>query len=293
MPDGTVRLGLMGDKDVSLREQEHRISWKRFKDYGILEHKLTRVLWPEDLCQHVVSTLKHIGLAFSLSDDEEADLVVLMRLPENRPVSVAEDLGRLQGAYREPLRASWRMLAGTPPGAIEKVLVRCCSLGATSTYWRFGVLVTGRGPANDVGGSFVLLVEYSQEREELTMEAYGDKKSLSLWTALSYAMSAMLSVGGDFPGLVWEACFWCPSHRENTMLVSQEVRVKLGGRTNRVGGKRRRAFPRGVCVGGLPTMLGDVVRIPLFFLAASASPCIRKVFRAFLPVVSLILRDEG
>ncbi|CAN0252568.1 unnamed protein product, partial [Scytosiphon promiscuus] len=91
---------------------------------------------------------------------------------------------------------------GVPPGAIEKVLTRCCSIGGVRVFWRFGVLV--HGSFGDEGGSsgiFAVVLEYSPSGNELTAQFYGDMSNPAPWVALSYVISAVRSILSEFPGL--------------------------------------------------------------------------------------------
>lgn len=218
--DGTISLDIAQGRSILLSTREHKRLWRRLESEGILHPELARLLWPHDLSEYVLPTLRSIGLAFSLSDDEHDELVVMLRLPEERPSTIEEDLQNFRDGNYPAIRCLWKVFMGAPPGAIERVLTRCCSLGATKTFWRYGVLVKGDF-GGKIGGRFALLMEYVDE--ELHMEVHGNLASIGPWVALSYAMSAMLSITWEFPGLGWEASVKCPTHSTGELEVSREV----------------------------------------------------------------------
>ena len=99
---------------------------------------------------------------------------------------------------------------GVPPGATEKVLTRCCSIGTVQTFWRFGVLVQGASRGNEGSGSFTLVLEYSSDRNLLDLKVYGDICTVAPWAALSYAISAVRTIAVAFPGLRSRSSIECP-----------------------------------------------------------------------------------
>ncbi|CAN0501708.1 unnamed protein product, partial [Discosporangium mesarthrocarpum] len=44
------------------------------------------------------------------------------------------------------------------------------------------------------------------------------------WAVLSYAVSSVLSMTIQYPGLQWEAHLECPDHPEERMKISSEAR---------------------------------------------------------------------
>lgn len=222
--DGAISLGEIGNRLIVLVEENEKASWRRLEQDGILERQLAQILWPGDLWEHVLQTLKSIDLAFPHSGrDNDEELVVLMRLEENRPEMVGRDLDKHRGQRAATLKVVWDLPRGFPPGAIEKVLTKCCTLSPPTRFWRFGVLLRGSLAVGGMDGRFYLLIEYSEGQKELTMEAYGDETSVAPWAVLSYAMSVMLRMTAQFPGLPYEGALRCPEHPERMLMVTSKV----------------------------------------------------------------------
>lgn len=211
----------IGNCPIVLSKRREKQAWKRLEKEGVLEHELSEVLWPEGLSRHVVRALESFGLAFSLPNDDTGSLVLLLRLKKEPPTSVAEDLKRFRSDHCSVLKSVWDMFQGIPPGAIEEVLTRCCSIGPALTFWRFGVLV--KGASSEANDTFALLVEYSEDEQKLEMRVYGDLQTVIPWAAASYAMSVMRRMTSEFPGLPWEAFLSCPEHGEGELEVLEEV----------------------------------------------------------------------
>ncbi|CAN0508044.1 unnamed protein product, partial [Laminaria digitata] len=164
--DGSVFLGNTGDTGISLTEERHIDSWKRLKEEGVLEPALARVMWP-DLFEYVMPTLASLGLTFPLELDPAEGLVVLLRLGTDRPESVGEDIDEFRSRHSAVLDVRWTFFCGVPPGVMEKILTRCCSIGTVQTFWRFGVLVKGTLNGSEGSGSFALVLEYSCDNTQL------------------------------------------------------------------------------------------------------------------------------
>lgn len=271
--DGSISLQVDDNQSTVLSEQAHKESWENLKTQGILEIELAHVLWPDGLWNYVLGTLESIDLAFplprgrkklargneklarnhgKLARDYE-DLVVMLRLPVERPQSVAEDLKDFRNGSYKAIGGTWKMFLGAPPGAIEKVLVRCCRLGATQIFWRFGVLIKGSF-GGVVGGRFALLLEYVDN--QLLIEIHGNLRSVGPWMALSYAMSAMLSMVQNSPGLPWEASIGCPEHKKMLLKISEKVSISWRTSVNDISS-----------CGGLPSAVlrGLKFVLPLLF----------------------------
>ncbi|CAN0490599.1 unnamed protein product, partial [Laminaria digitata] len=198
--DGTISLGDTGDTPIILEESRHIASWNKLKKDGILEPELARVMWP-DLCDYVVPTLASLGLTFPLEYDPAEGLVVLLRLGTERPERVGKCIDTFRSEHCAVLNARWKCFHGFPPGVIEKVLARCCRIGAVQTFWRFGVLVQGALSGGEGTGSFALMLEYSSQSNQLDMEVYGDTCTVAPWAALAYAISTVKTMAMEFPGL--------------------------------------------------------------------------------------------
>ncbi|CAN0527039.1 unnamed protein product, partial [Ectocarpus sp. 8 AP-2014] len=133
--DGRVNLGDTGDTRITLHDQSDIDSWDRLKNEGVLEPRLANAMWPDGLSKYVLPTLVSLGLTFPLEGDPDAGLVVLLRLEPYRPESVGEVIDTFCSGLTPAFSASWEIFLGVPPGAIEKVLTRCCGLGGVRTFW--------------------------------------------------------------------------------------------------------------------------------------------------------------
>ncbi len=219
-PRGSLSLG---DTGITLDDYEHIAFWNRFKETGVLKPALAQVLWPDGLSDYVLPTLESLGLAHPLDGDAADGFVVLLRLDEKRPSGVGKEIDDFQDKHTPALSVTWKMFMGVPPGAIEKILMRCCGMGEVRTFWRFGVLVQGCLGGGVAGKTFALLVEYSHEKNEIDMEVYGNIGNAAPWAALSLGISAVRTMCLEFPGLPWRASLKCPQHRLQDMPISKAV----------------------------------------------------------------------
>lgn len=151
-------------------------------------------------------------------------LVVLLRLGEEHPNDVGKELDDFRRDHTAVLSVTWKVFMGVPPGAIEKVLTRCCSIGAPRTFWRFDVLVQCGFGAVGAGKTFALQVEYSHEKTEIDMKVYGNIGTAVPRAALSVGVSAVRTMCLEFPGLRWRASLRCPQHGQD-MGISNTVRI--------------------------------------------------------------------
>ena len=226
--DGLVKLGDIGEERVILRDPLEIASWRRLEREGILEPKLARAMWPTGLSGYVLPTLVSLDLTFPLGDDPAGGLVVLLRLPPDRPARVGEAMDAFCARTTPVFSAGWKIFLGVPPGAIEKVLTRCCRIGAVQMFWRFGVFVHGRfsdGGERDRGGFFVAVLEYSPADSKLTAQVFGDISNPAPWVATSYVVSAVRLMLLEFPGLRSEGSLECPQHGD-AMLLSTTVSLR-------------------------------------------------------------------
>ncbi|CAB1099588.1 unnamed protein product [Ectocarpus sp. CCAP 1310/34] len=191
------------------------------KREGILEPRLAQVVWPAGLCEFVLPTLASLGLTFPLENDPAEGLVVLLRLDPDRPEHVREVVDTFRSGLTPVLTAGWKIFLGVQPGAIEKVLTRCCDLGGVRTCWRSGVLVHGRLGVQDERGTFAVVVQYSSDGNELTAPVYGDRSSPALWTAVSFVSSVVRSMLLEFPGLRSRGFLECPQHGDAMALTGK------------------------------------------------------------------------
>lgn len=215
--NGSLKLGDTGDTCITLSDQLDIASWGRLKKEGILEPRLARALWPDDLSEYLLPTLVSLGLAFSLGDDARNDpaggLVVLLRLEPSRPARVGKEMDRIRADAASTFTAKWEFFLGVPPGAIEKVLTRCCGMGGVRMFWRFGVFLhSSFGDGGGSGGRFAAALEYSSRGNRLTADLFGDISNPAPWAALSYVMSIVRSMLLEFPGLACKGSLGCPLH---------------------------------------------------------------------------------
>lgn len=219
--NGSVKLGDTGDTCITLRDPLDIASWCRLKGEGILEPRLAQAMWPAGLSEYVLPTLLSLGLAFSLGNDPAGGLVVLLRLKSGRPARVGKVMDTFRSKNAPVFTASWKFFLGVPPGAIEKVLTRCCSIGGVRAFWRFGVLVHGSfGDGGGSSGIFAVVLEYSSIGNELTAQCYGDVSNPAPWVALSYAISAVRVMLLEFPGLRSKGSLRCPQHGDAMPLTT-------------------------------------------------------------------------
>ena len=217
----------LGDTGITLDDVEHIGAWKRFKAKGILEPELAKVLWPEGLSDYVLPALCSLELAHPLNCDSARGLVVLLRLGKDRPERVGKELDDFRRDHNAVLSVTWKIFMGVPPGAIEKLITRCCKIGAIQTFWRFGVLVQGGLGSTAAIKTFVLLVEYSHDKTEIDMKVYGDIGTAAPWAAISLGVSAIRTMCLEVPGLKWRASLRCPQHEEEAMNIGQLVSLLL------------------------------------------------------------------
>lgn len=219
--DGFVNLGDTGDTHITLEDPSDIASWERLKNEGVVEPILADAIWPDGLSEYILPTLASLGLTFPLANDPAGGLVVLLRLKPERPERVGKVIDTFCLDQTPTFKASWKVFLGVPPGAIEKVLTRCCSLGGVQVFWRNGVLVHGGLGDQDGHGIFAAVLEYSSANNELTAQIFGDISFSATWVALSYVMSAMSLVLLDFPGLRWRGSLQCPQHGDTMPLANK------------------------------------------------------------------------
>ncbi|CAB1106422.1 unnamed protein product [Ectocarpus sp. CCAP 1310/34] len=222
--DGRVNLGDTGDTPITLDDPSDIKSWDRLKKEGVLEPRLAYAMWPDGLSEYVLPTLASLGFTFPLENDPDEGLVVLLRLTPNRPESVGKVIDTFCSGLTPAFSASWKIFLGVPPGAVEKVLTRCCGLGVVRTFWRYGVLVHGSFGAQDGRRTFAVVLEYSSTDNELTAKIFGDISTPAAWVALSYVMSAVKLMLMDFPGLRWKGSLKCPEHGDAMLFVDKARR---------------------------------------------------------------------
>lgn len=219
---GEVRMDLGQGRSIVLSTRTEIEAWRRLKRDGILNTELAQALWPGQLWKYALQTLQALDLAFPLSNGDGSDFVIMLQLREEHPDIVDQALDDFRREDTQTLEARWEMVLGVPPGAVEKVLTRCCRIGTSKKFWRFGVLVQG-GFEGDTGGNFAMRIEYVEKANRMIIRVDGDLSSVPPWVAFCYAMSAMLSMTWTFPGLKWEASIVCPAHPSGSLPVSSKV----------------------------------------------------------------------
>ncbi|CAM9442278.1 unnamed protein product [Ectocarpus sp. 13 AM-2016] len=222
--DGLVNLGDTGDTRVTLEDPLDMVSWFRLKNEGVLEPRLACALWPDGLSEHVLPTLASLGLTFPLENDPAEGLVVLLRQKQDCPESVGKVIDTFCLEHIPAFSASWKIFLGVPPGAIEKMLTRCCNLGGVRTFWRSGVLVHGGRGYQGGHDMFAVVLEYSSANNELTANIFGDISTPTPWMVLSYVMSAVSLMMRDFPGLRSRGSLKCPQHGDAMLLATKVTR---------------------------------------------------------------------
>lgn len=216
--DGAVDLGDTGDVRITLEDLDDIVSWYRLKDESILEPRLAHAMWPAGLAEYVLPTLASLGLTFPLENDPAGGLVFLLGLKPGRPERVGKVVNRFCSKHSPALSAEWKIFLGVPPGAIEKLLTRCCNLGRVQTFWRSGVFVHGGLDDQDESGIFALVLQYTSSDNVLTAQIFGDISSPAPWVALSYVISAVTSMLLEFPGLRSRGHVDCPQHGDKMHL---------------------------------------------------------------------------
>lgn len=79
----------------------------------------------------MVLMLKKMDLVFPLTVD---DSKLMLRLPHSRPQGIDDTLAHFRRDNHPSLMGSWKLFLGAPPGVIEKMLTKCCSLGDTNMF---------------------------------------------------------------------------------------------------------------------------------------------------------------
>ena len=250
--DGFVKLGDTGDARITLKDSLDIASWGRLKREGILEPRLAQAMWPAGLSEYVIPTLVSLGLTFPLENNPAGGLVVLLRLKSERPACVGEVMDTFCARNTPALSARWKIFLGVPPGAIEKVLTWCCSLGGVQTFWRFGVLVHGGfGDGGDGSRMFAVVLEYSSADNELAVQVYGDISNPAPWAALSYVVSAVRVMLLEFPGLRSKGSLECPQHGDAMPLTTTVSLLNLAVESVWIPCKAVPAFRRAVSFLGM------------------------------------------
>lgn len=216
-------LGGTGDTCITLEDPLDIASWGRLKSEGILEPRLARAMWPEDLFKCVLPTLQRLGLTFSLENNSTNALMVLIRLKPGRPVGVGKEIYSFCSENSPAFSAKWKVVHGAPPAAIEGVLALCCSLGNVQTFWRYGVVVHGNLGGWNGSGPFTVVIEYASSNNELAAQVYGDISTPAPWVALSYTISTVRYVLLNFPGLGSRGSLEFPENGD-AMLLTNDVR---------------------------------------------------------------------
>ncbi|CAN0006892.1 unnamed protein product, partial [Scytosiphon promiscuus] len=194
----------------------------RFEKQGILEPALADMLWGKETASHVLETLESAGLTFPRAGDECGGLVVLLRLPKERPDHVGtkiDDFRREQTDWGRHgrIKVVCTFRGGVPPGFIERLLTRCCHLGTCNPFWRFGVWI-------DAGELFSASLEYRENEDlfgKLTMEVFGDCTTAGPWGGMSACLSVVVQLLSEFPGMSEAAEMECQQH------LSEKIQIEL------------------------------------------------------------------
>ncbi|CAN0216634.1 unnamed protein product, partial [Scytosiphon promiscuus] len=192
----------------------------RFEKQGILEPALADMLWGKETAPHVLETLESAGLTFPRAGDECGGLVVLLRLPKERPEHVGtkiDDFRREQTDWGRNgrIKVVCTFRGGVPPGFIERLLTKCCYLGTCNPFWRFGVWI-------DAGELFSASLEYRENEDllgTLTMEVFGDCTTAGPWGGMSACLSVVVQLLSEFPGMSEAAEMECQQHLSDTIQI--------------------------------------------------------------------------
>lgn len=201
---------LLAEKSVSSdghlflggKEVHSSTSLRKFEDEGILEPGLAKELWGEEAAPHVLGTLESAGLTFPRAGDTRAGLVVLLRLPKDRPrrvgIKIQEFLENKTEEEDGQIKAACTFYGGVPPGFIERLLTRCCHLGTCDPFWRFGVLIQ-----SEPEELFSVILQYNETESvgKLILEAFGDCTTPEPWAAMSACLSVVVQMLSEFPGM--------------------------------------------------------------------------------------------
>lgn len=258
----------LGGKEVPISASS--VSLKRFERKGILEPILADVLWGKETAPHVLKTLESAGLTFPRAGDERDGVVILLRLPTKRPepVGVKIDDFRLEkttGGRNGQIRAVCSFPGGVPPGFIERLLTKCCHLGACDPFWRFGVLIGS-------GELFSAILEYRESDElvgKLTLEVFGDCTTAGPWGGMSACLSVVVQLLSGFPGMTAGAEVECQQHLSDNGIQIELSQVRSS--CSRVG--RGYVIDRLVpCLSSFAMLLTLVPHTHLY-LSCCATPC--------------------
>eukprot|EP00752_Nemacystus_decipiens_P008486 g7583.t1 len=216
-----------GNLDLGGRPVTNARSLRRLEDENVLEPELAEDLWGPELAPHLLLALKSAGLTFPLPKDPRRGLVILLRMgtepPDDYERRLRIQLGQADQAGKHDLvlHAECSFSLGLPPGFVERLLARCCHLGSTYPFWRYGALIVGEGVEE---GLFSLSLGYSEENNTLTVKAYGGCTKVHVWGALSKVLSVLIKMLAEFPGLPCEPTFFCPLHNDKGMPISKNAR---------------------------------------------------------------------
>ena len=212
-------------------------SLRKFEDEGILEPDFAKELWGEETALHVLATLESAGLTFPLAGDARSGLVVLLRLPTDRPgpvgIKIKEFREKKTTERDGEIKAVCTFYGGVPPGFIERLLTRCCHLGTCDPFWRFGVLIQ-----SEPEELFSVNLHYDETESvgKLVLEVFGDCATAEPWAAMSACVSVIVQMLSEFPGMNAEAEMECQHHRSphnEIRLELREVRFLILSSTSR------------------------------------------------------------
>lgn len=193
-------------------------SFNRLNTQHILEPQLAEELWGAELAPHLLLALKSAGLTFPFPGDPNEGVVILSLMDTNRPPTYSLKLNETQKKSNHDLRLAVKcsFSLGLPPGFVERLIARCSRLGYPHPFWRYGALIVGKGEEQ---GLFSLSLEYSESENALAVEVFGRSKEVHAWGALSKVLSVAIKMLSEFRGLLCEATFFCPLHKNEGMPI--------------------------------------------------------------------------
>ncbi|CAM9355194.1 unnamed protein product [Pylaiella littoralis] len=211
-----------GNLDLGGRRVKIALSLTRLEKENILEPQLAEDLWGAEVAPHLLLALKSAGLTFPFPKDCKGGLVILLRMdakpPDEYSMKLNSQLGQADQAGKHDLclHVECSFSLGLPPGFIERLLARCCHLGLSYPFWRYGALIVGEDGEE---GLFSLSLEYSEKNNTLTVKVYGGCMEVHAWGALSKVLSVTIKMLAEFPGLPCESTLFCPLHKDMGMPI--------------------------------------------------------------------------
>ena len=159
------------------------------------------------------------GLHTSHGDGESKDMLVIMRLPEERSDeqrrAIDSSIVNVRQDCRE-VKLNWEFDAAKAPyGLVERLISSCHVIGEVEQdlCWRYGALFTSPEMTSGDDGQvrlYKFLIRYHERMLSLSM--IGPLSDDRVLAALRYVASAMVVLSMEWPGVQWEGWLDCPNH---------------------------------------------------------------------------------